>query len=213
MAAISSSCCRSSGTALGLVCGAIVGLLSGYVGGWVDNLLQRLLEALISIPFLVLALIAIAAAGPEARRQSGPGRPRRGAGLCAAHRPHGARRRHRHRDARLRHRRAAARRERLVGHAPRAAAQRHQRAAGRVRAARRLCAGADRLARLPRLRHAAADAGMGPDDQREPRAAHHLAGHRARARPGAGLAGGRPQPLHRGPGPHPRPHRASSGTR
>jgi peptide/nickel transport system permease protein len=54
------------GTALGLVLGAILGLLSGYVGGWIDNLLQRVLEALISIPFLVLALLAIAAVGPEA---------------------------------------------------------------------------------------------------------------------------------------------------
>jgi peptide/nickel transport system permease protein len=55
-----------SGTALGLVLGAIIGLLSGYLGGWLDNLLQRVLEALISIPFLVLALMAIAMAGPEA---------------------------------------------------------------------------------------------------------------------------------------------------
>ncbi len=54
-----------SGTALGLVVGAILGLLSGYVGGWFDNALQRVLEALISIPFLVLALIAIASAGPQ----------------------------------------------------------------------------------------------------------------------------------------------------
>lgn len=54
-----------SGTGLGLVVGAILGLLSGYVGGWFDNALQRLLEALISIPFLVLALIAIASAGPQ----------------------------------------------------------------------------------------------------------------------------------------------------
>ncbi len=54
-----------SGTAIGLVVGAILGLLSGYVGGWFDNLLQRFLESLISIPFLVLALIAIASAGPE----------------------------------------------------------------------------------------------------------------------------------------------------
>lgn len=54
-----------SGTALGLVVGAVLGLLSGYLGGWFDNLLQRVLEALISIPFLVLALIAIASAGPE----------------------------------------------------------------------------------------------------------------------------------------------------
>jgi peptide/nickel transport system permease protein len=54
-----------SGTAIGLVVGAVLGLLSGYVGGWLDNLLQRFLESLISIPFLVLALIAIASAGPE----------------------------------------------------------------------------------------------------------------------------------------------------
>jgi peptide/nickel transport system permease protein len=54
-----------SGTALGLVVGAALGLVSGYVGGWIDNLIQRLLETLISIPFLVLALLAIASAGPE----------------------------------------------------------------------------------------------------------------------------------------------------
>ena len=54
-----------SGTAIGLLVGAVLGLLSGYLGGWFDNLLQRLLEALISIPFLVLALIAMASAGPE----------------------------------------------------------------------------------------------------------------------------------------------------
>jgi peptide/nickel transport system permease protein len=54
-----------SGTLLGLVVGAILGLLSGYVGGWFDEILQRVLEALISIPFLVLALIAISSAGPE----------------------------------------------------------------------------------------------------------------------------------------------------
>jgi peptide/nickel transport system permease protein len=53
-----------SGTFLGLVIGAVVGLLSGYVRGWTDEVLQRFLEAIISIPFLVLALIAIVAAGP-----------------------------------------------------------------------------------------------------------------------------------------------------
>lgn len=54
-----------SGTALGLVIGSIIGLLSGYAGGLADNIVQRLLEALISIPFLVLALLAMVAAGPE----------------------------------------------------------------------------------------------------------------------------------------------------
>lgn len=54
-----------SGTFMGLIVGAIVGLLSGYIGGWIDEVIQRFLEALISIPFLVLALIAIAAAGTD----------------------------------------------------------------------------------------------------------------------------------------------------
>src|SRR6185503_6342510 len=51
-----------SATLLGLVVGAILGLLSGYLGGWFDDVLQRLFEAIISIPFLVLALIAMARA-------------------------------------------------------------------------------------------------------------------------------------------------------
>ncbi len=54
-----------SGTFLGLVLGSIVGLFSGYVRGWIDDILQRILEAIISIPFLVLALILIVAAGPS----------------------------------------------------------------------------------------------------------------------------------------------------
>ena len=53
------------GTTLGVVVGAVIGLLSGYVGGWIDTAVQRVLEAIISIPFLVLALLAIAAAGPS----------------------------------------------------------------------------------------------------------------------------------------------------
>jgi peptide/nickel transport system permease protein len=54
-----------SGTFLGLVVGATIGLLSGYIGGWLDEIVQRALEAIISIPFMVLALMIIAAAGPE----------------------------------------------------------------------------------------------------------------------------------------------------
>jgi peptide/nickel transport system permease protein len=54
-----------SGTLLGLVIGAVIGLLSGYIGGWLDDVIQRVIEALISIPFLVLALIVITAVGPE----------------------------------------------------------------------------------------------------------------------------------------------------
>ena len=54
-----------AGTILGLVIGAAVGLFSGYIRGLLDEVLQRLLEAIISIPFLVLALIAIVASGPR----------------------------------------------------------------------------------------------------------------------------------------------------
>jgi peptide/nickel transport system permease protein len=52
-------------TALAVVLGGIVGLVSGYVGGWADELLMRIFETIISIPLLVLALLAMAAAGPE----------------------------------------------------------------------------------------------------------------------------------------------------
>jgi peptide/nickel transport system permease protein len=45
--------------------GGLLGLLSGLVGGWFDQLLMRFFDALISIPFLVLGLLVIAAAGPE----------------------------------------------------------------------------------------------------------------------------------------------------
>jgi peptide/nickel transport system permease protein len=54
-----------SSTFIGLVIGAALGLFSGYVRGWFDGVLQRIIEAVISIPFLVLALIAISAAGPQ----------------------------------------------------------------------------------------------------------------------------------------------------
>lgn len=53
------------GTFVGLMVGAIAGLFSAYLGGWVDEVLQRFNEALISIPFLVLGLIAILAVGPR----------------------------------------------------------------------------------------------------------------------------------------------------
>lgn len=54
-----------SGTVLGLVIGSAIGLTAGYVGGWVDDLAMRLIESVISIPFLVLALLAISLAGSE----------------------------------------------------------------------------------------------------------------------------------------------------
>jgi len=55
-----------SGTVLGLVVGAFLGLLSGYLRGWFDDVIMRVSEALISIPFIVLGLVIIAAAGAKA---------------------------------------------------------------------------------------------------------------------------------------------------
>jgi len=53
-----------SGTTLGFVIGTSIGLVCGYLRNWVDEVVQRLIEAFISIPFLVLGLLAISAAGP-----------------------------------------------------------------------------------------------------------------------------------------------------
>jgi peptide/nickel transport system permease protein len=52
-------------TFVSLVVGGAIGLVSGLVGGWLDELLMRAFETIISIPLLVLALLAIAAAGPK----------------------------------------------------------------------------------------------------------------------------------------------------
>ena len=53
-----------AGTTLGLAIGSAIGLLSAYLGGFFDELVQRLIEAFVSIPYLVLGLLAVYAAGP-----------------------------------------------------------------------------------------------------------------------------------------------------
>lgn len=55
-----------SGTLVGVVVGAAIGLSSGYLGGWFDEISMRIFDAFNSIPFLVLALLASAVAGPVA---------------------------------------------------------------------------------------------------------------------------------------------------
>lgn len=55
-----------SGTLLGVAVGSAIGLTSGYLGGWFDEVAMRLFDAFNSIPFLVLALLASALAGPVA---------------------------------------------------------------------------------------------------------------------------------------------------
>lgn len=54
-----------SGTLLGVAVGSVIGLACGYVRGWVDEVVMRVVEAILSIPFLVLALLAVSMAGPE----------------------------------------------------------------------------------------------------------------------------------------------------
>jgi len=58
-------------TFIATVVGGLIGLASGLVGGWVDETLMRPFETVISIPLLVLALLAIAAAGSKASGSSG----------------------------------------------------------------------------------------------------------------------------------------------
>ena len=54
-----------SGTFLGVAAGTAIGLMSAYLRGWFDDVVMRLIETLISIPYLVLALLAVTAAGPR----------------------------------------------------------------------------------------------------------------------------------------------------
>lgn len=54
-----------SGTLLGVAVGSIIGLACGYVRGWFDEVVMRMVEAILSIPFLVLALLAVSMAGPQ----------------------------------------------------------------------------------------------------------------------------------------------------
>jgi peptide/nickel transport system permease protein len=54
-----------SGTLVGVTLGSLIGLACGYVRGWIDEVVMRLVEAVLSIPFLILALLAVSMAGPE----------------------------------------------------------------------------------------------------------------------------------------------------
>jgi peptide/nickel transport system permease protein len=53
-----------AGTLLGVVAGTAIGLFCATIGGWTDEIVMRLVEALLSIPFLILALLAVSMAGP-----------------------------------------------------------------------------------------------------------------------------------------------------
>jgi peptide/nickel transport system permease protein len=52
-------------TVVAMFIGVPLGLMSGFLGGWFDEMLMRLLDVIISVPLLILALLVIAAAGPQ----------------------------------------------------------------------------------------------------------------------------------------------------
>jgi peptide/nickel transport system permease protein len=49
---------------LGLVLGSILGLVAGFYGRWVDSAVMRIADVLLAFPYLLLALIIVAALGP-----------------------------------------------------------------------------------------------------------------------------------------------------
>jgi peptide/nickel transport system permease protein len=53
------------GTLLGAFLGALLGLWAAYRKGWFDEVSMRVVEALISIPFIILALLIVSAVGLE----------------------------------------------------------------------------------------------------------------------------------------------------
>jgi peptide/nickel transport system permease protein len=49
---------------LALVMGCAAGLVAGFFGGWVDAVVMRVVDVLLAFPYLLLALIIVAALGP-----------------------------------------------------------------------------------------------------------------------------------------------------
>jgi peptide/nickel transport system permease protein len=54
-------------TLLGTVLGTAIGLVTGYYRGVVDEVVMRIVDALLSVPVIIVALLAIVAVGPSRR--------------------------------------------------------------------------------------------------------------------------------------------------
>jgi peptide/nickel transport system permease protein len=54
-------------TLLGTVLGTAIGLVTGYYRGLVDEVVMRIVDALLSVPVIIVALLAITAVGPSRR--------------------------------------------------------------------------------------------------------------------------------------------------
>lgn len=52
-----------SAAVLAVVAGTLLGLIMGYYRGWVDEVLSRIVEALLSIPVILIALLALSVLG------------------------------------------------------------------------------------------------------------------------------------------------------
>jgi peptide/nickel transport system permease protein len=52
-------------TVLGTVLGTAIGLVTGFYRGFVDEVIMRLVDTLLSVPFIITALVAIVALGPS----------------------------------------------------------------------------------------------------------------------------------------------------
>jgi peptide/nickel transport system permease protein len=52
-------------TVIGTVLGTAIGLVAGYYGRLMDEVLMRLVDTLLSVPFIITALVAIVALGPS----------------------------------------------------------------------------------------------------------------------------------------------------
>jgi peptide/nickel transport system permease protein len=50
---------------LSLTAGTTIGLISGYFGGWIDNLIMRVMDIMMSLPYVLLAILIATALGPS----------------------------------------------------------------------------------------------------------------------------------------------------
>lgn len=55
------------GTAIGAVLGTLLGFLAAHFGGWVDELIMMMVDVQASLPYLIIALAAIAVFGSDLR--------------------------------------------------------------------------------------------------------------------------------------------------
>ena len=53
------------GAVAGVVFGVMLGLVMGYRRGWLDNVLSRIVEAFLSLPVILISLLAITTFGPS----------------------------------------------------------------------------------------------------------------------------------------------------